>query len=196
MCAALGCHVPGDVPLLLSRSGLAKLGVVLNVAENRADFAALGLKDARLITTDTGHPALPVRPVCNVRASADKVRRGHDEIIVFPRGEQYTVFMAGGGTGGSGGTREQPPVLFYPKKIPLEVKNILLGESFSCTPVLDGGITPASAMTSGLRESTRYSEFMLFPGGSSSGPSSGPPRILSTRETSLELLVRSVYGIV
>ena len=132
--------VQGDVPLLLSRSALAKLGMVLNAAENRADFNALGLKGVRLVSTDTGHPALPVQPVCNNRAEADKKRSGHEEITVFLRGEQYTVFVAEREAGNqrAWGSRMETraaqqvrPALFYPKNIPIEVQNMLLDEVFS-----------------------------------------------------------------
>ena len=131
--------VQSDVPLLLSRGALAKLGMVLNVAENRADFQALGLKEVRLISTDTGHPALPMQPIRNFRAGTDKVRRGLVEILIFPRGRQYTVFVAQRGGEDTKGPKVSVrdyeaswirPVLFYPKKIPSGVKNMWLDEAF------------------------------------------------------------------
>ena len=55
--------VHGDVPLLLSRGALAKLGAVLDVAENTADFKVINVKGFPLKITDTGHPAVPFVPI-------------------------------------------------------------------------------------------------------------------------------------
>ena len=46
--------VNGNVPLLVSRGALGKMGMLLDVAENRASFKALGVKDLLLENTETG----------------------------------------------------------------------------------------------------------------------------------------------
>ena len=55
--------VHGDVPLLLSRGALAKLGTVLDIAANTADFKFINVKGFPLKITDTGHPAVPFVPI-------------------------------------------------------------------------------------------------------------------------------------
>ena len=54
--------VHGDVPLLLSRTVLATLGMVYNMADHSASFQALGVENYKLLYTDTKHPAVPVEP--------------------------------------------------------------------------------------------------------------------------------------
>ncbi|CAE7227793.1 RE1 [Symbiodinium sp. CCMP2456] len=55
--------VNGDVPLLLSRPVLGKLGMIMDVQRNKADFRELQVHDLQLVITDTGHPAVPIRPI-------------------------------------------------------------------------------------------------------------------------------------
>ena len=50
----------GRVPLLLSRTALARLGTVLDVQGHRADFLSLGIDGIELGLTATGHPTIPV----------------------------------------------------------------------------------------------------------------------------------------
>ena len=52
--------IHGDIPLLLSKSCLAKLGMVMDLEHNTADFRRLGIKNLRLLTTPSGHPAVAV----------------------------------------------------------------------------------------------------------------------------------------
>ena len=54
--------VHGELPLLLSRAALAKLGMVMDVAKNRANFDTVGLRDVQLRSTKTGHPAILLVP--------------------------------------------------------------------------------------------------------------------------------------
>ncbi|CAE7737221.1 unnamed protein product [Symbiodinium sp. CCMP2592] len=54
--------IPGDIPLLLSRTVLGKLGMIYDVEGGTADFSKVGLKSYRLLTTPSGHPAIPITP--------------------------------------------------------------------------------------------------------------------------------------
>ncbi|CAE6964969.1 unnamed protein product [Symbiodinium sp. CCMP2456] len=54
--------INGDIPLLLSKGALAQLGMVYDVAANRASFNKVGLADFDLVTTSSGHPAIPIAP--------------------------------------------------------------------------------------------------------------------------------------
>ncbi|CAE7680753.1 GIP [Symbiodinium microadriaticum] len=54
--------VSGDVPLLLSRHTLGKLGMVYDIENHRADFKKLNIENYKLCFTSSGHPSLPVSP--------------------------------------------------------------------------------------------------------------------------------------
>ena len=56
--------ITGDIPLLLSKTVLGKLGMLYDVGKGMADFKAINLKDYELATTSSGHPAIPIVPVC------------------------------------------------------------------------------------------------------------------------------------
>lgn len=49
-----------DVPLLISRTALASLGMTYDIRGNTADFMALGFQQVGLGFTSTGHPSLDV----------------------------------------------------------------------------------------------------------------------------------------
>ncbi|CAE7707470.1 GIP [Symbiodinium sp. CCMP2592] len=55
--------VSGDVPLLLSRGVLARLGMIYDIENHRADFKKLNITNHKLCYTASGHPAVPVSPV-------------------------------------------------------------------------------------------------------------------------------------
>ncbi|CAE7689238.1 unnamed protein product [Symbiodinium sp. CCMP2592] len=54
--------ITGDVPLWLSKTVLVKLGMVFDVEKGKADFNKVGLTDYMLLTTPSGHPAIPIVP--------------------------------------------------------------------------------------------------------------------------------------
>ena len=89
--------VNGDVPLLMSRSVLGQLGMILDVAANRASFKSVQVENFPLLVTETGHPALPVKPVCNTQATNDVSTWANSEIKISQRSEQYMPgFLFGG----------------------------------------------------------------------------------------------------
>ncbi|CAE7232220.1 RE2 [Symbiodinium sp. CCMP2456] len=84
--------VYGEVPLLISRPALGSLGMIMDVAGNRATFRALGVTDLPLQMTETGHPAFPVHPV-DPRGLERKAGDWQtQEVEIFSRSQQYTVF--------------------------------------------------------------------------------------------------------
>ncbi|CAE7939825.1 FTSH1, partial [Symbiodinium necroappetens] len=91
--------VNGDVPLLVSRGALGALGMVLDVAENKACFKKLGVKDMALKVTETGHPAFQIVPSALPKSFVQDSKSESSEIRIFPRGEQY---MADGDVWGPG----------------------------------------------------------------------------------------------
>ncbi|CAE7540486.1 RE2 [Symbiodinium natans] len=54
--------IAGDIPLLLSRTVLGKLGMIFDVGAGTATFNALGLTNFSMLTTPSGHPAIPIVP--------------------------------------------------------------------------------------------------------------------------------------
>ncbi|CAE7487299.1 RE1 [Symbiodinium sp. CCMP2592] len=88
--------VQGEVPLLISRPALASLGMVMDVADNTADFKAVGVKQLKLENTASGHPALPV---CHKNRSLPDVSSlpkawGSDEVKILSDGAAYMSFVA------------------------------------------------------------------------------------------------------
>ncbi|CAE7325492.1 RE2, partial [Symbiodinium microadriaticum] len=84
-----GTEVNGDVPLLVSRSALGKMGMLLDVAENRASFKALAVEDLLLETTETGHPAFQIKPSPLPKAFVQGPNWDSAEIKIFSQAEQY-----------------------------------------------------------------------------------------------------------
>ncbi|CAE7504439.1 RE2 [Symbiodinium natans] len=80
--------INGDVPLLLSKGALAQMGMVFDVAANCADFGAVGLKAFELITTSSGHPAIPIVPASPAQSAVRLVISDHDP----SSNGQYTAF--------------------------------------------------------------------------------------------------------
>ena len=139
--------VNGDVPLLLSRPVLARLGMVLDVAGNRASFVALKVQDCPLVYTETGHPALPVEPVQGVEATFNphewerlEIKVEEERAYMQGCGRDHSVFMVQEVFGDedserldvesctAGNPRNPVGRLFYPKKLGLAIQNMLISE--------------------------------------------------------------------
>ena len=146
--------INGDVPLLMSKAALAQLGMVYDVAENTADFTRVGLRNFALITTSSGHPAIPILPT----GPSD----GPERLIIgethVQNGAQYTAFAlsrvscsrglstSSCTTGPEDSTTKSTPIprtttppssttsttkappykIFYDKKLSSEVKHLLI----------------------------------------------------------------------
>ena len=54
--------IPGDVPLLLSKTVLGKMGMIYDASIGCADFTHVGLTGYKLLATASGHPAIPIVP--------------------------------------------------------------------------------------------------------------------------------------
>ncbi|CAE7372060.1 RE2 [Symbiodinium sp. CCMP2592] len=135
--------VNGEVPLLLSRSVLAELGMVFDMAHHTADFVALDVFKYRLLYTETGHPALPVNPQKAPNfVFPDPQEWGADEIkIASSRQQQYTVFVMSevcdvGPDSRSAGVAADSVSsrLFFSKKVSAVVHNMLTADVLN--PVL------------------------------------------------------------
>ncbi|CAE7263747.1 GIP, partial [Symbiodinium natans] len=86
--------VNGEVPLLISRGAMAKMGMVIDVSENRATFRALDVRDMQLTNTDTGHPAFPIFPISVPPHRASSAEWEDNELQILSHGEQYIDHMS------------------------------------------------------------------------------------------------------
>ena len=80
--------INGDVPLLMSKSALAQLGMIYDVAGNKAHFTSVGIRNFDLVTTSSGHPAIPIilaKPV----DGPERLVIGETSVQAGP---QYTAF--------------------------------------------------------------------------------------------------------
>ena len=98
--------VNGEVPLLVSRPALGTMGMIIDVAMNRASFRTLGVEDMRLTITDTGHPAFPIQPAALPQAFEAQSTWDNAEIQILSREGQYmTTECFGNGSSGCDGVR-------------------------------------------------------------------------------------------
>ncbi|CAE7733722.1 GIP [Symbiodinium sp. CCMP2592] len=84
--------INGDIPLSVSRTVLSKLGMIYDIEQGTADFTKVGLSGFELMSTASGHPAIPIIPVV--------VDGGKDSVLPVeePRlesREPYTAFAVG-----------------------------------------------------------------------------------------------------
>ncbi|CAE7470136.1 RE2 [Symbiodinium sp. CCMP2592] len=135
--------VNGEVPLLVSRPALGKMGMIIDVENNSASFRVLDVRDMALQITDTGHPAFPVHPAVIPKSSAAAPNWESTEIKIFSLNEQYMACTAGLSSVSELSTSESRiddrdvgnktnfEYVFYPKKIGSAAKNHFLDEKFN-----------------------------------------------------------------
>ena len=117
--------INGDVPLLLSKTVLSKLGMVYDVEKGQADFSKVGLKAYDLLTTSTGHPAIPIVPA---RMQEDPSSFHAEDLKLVPKREYIVCAVAHG----SGLPRGRDLYnFFYDKKLDPGVKDMLVQEKWS-----------------------------------------------------------------
>ncbi|CAE7644304.1 GIP, partial [Symbiodinium sp. CCMP2456] len=119
--------VNGDVPMLLSRTVLAKLGMIYNMAHHSAVFTSIGVDRYYLRYTDTKHPALPVEPKKPPNFEFPSPQEwGDAEIkIASSSAQQYTAFMLSDSC--VSGVTVTSRILF-PKKVNAVVYNMLTAD--------------------------------------------------------------------
>ena len=141
--------VEGDVPLLLSKPTLGAMGMIYDVARNRANFTSLELCDFPLSATETGHPAIPFIPVQAFAGLPQDWEANEPEIKISKSGAAYKgvweAHMTNFGILGDPQHHEAtpPPLaydqrlveinnyrIFYPKKLPPATRNMLLDRDF------------------------------------------------------------------
>ena len=129
--------VSGDVPLLLSRHTLGKLGMVYDIENHRADFKKLNIENYKLCFTSSGHPSLPVSPskVADLQYPDPQEWGAREVIINSVPAPVYTAYVTGVGEAPSV-QREAPEphhvlpaTLFFPKKVESVVYNMLTAQT-------------------------------------------------------------------
>ena len=135
--------VHGDVPLLLSRPALGKLGMVLDLANNTADFRALKVKDFALHSTSTGHPAIPVIHEGQLLPSCSGLPKvwPNEGVVILKMREPYTSFVVSRvgsnyETGQDYSRNEASssrvnPKIFYDKKLDPAVQEMLVADTLN-----------------------------------------------------------------
>ena len=144
--------VDGEVPLLLSRKVLSKLGMVYDVAENTAKFKNLNVGDVALAVTDNGHPAIIVNPRSGQNPRLPSPQEwADDEVKLLPFAAGQYVLHDAFMTCNPDVSAEQPkqdrsresklpsrgplatltPKLFYPNKINPTIQNLLCATPFN-----------------------------------------------------------------
>ena len=91
----------GRVPLLLSRTALARLGTVLDVRGHRADFLSLGIDGIELGLTATGHPTIPVDQLGDhipIKAFFDSLPDHQEVALLLSPPQVYMAHSSGGPT--------------------------------------------------------------------------------------------------
>ena len=127
--------VPCAVPLLFSRPVLAKLGMKYDLAANSVSLAALGVVGLKTHLSETGHPALLISQFPEF---APPLQEEDDEDEVWVPARE--VYMGASSSNGVSATLVSPKSsssfipaetprasrdVFFPKKIPLEIHNML-----------------------------------------------------------------------
>ena len=117
--------IPGDIPLLLSRTVLGKLGMVFDIEGGRADFTKVGLQSYSLLTTPSGHPAIPIIPAKADLSSVPVLEI--EDVRLQPKAEYMTVFAVACHTPSA----PQYTGIFYEKKLDPSVKDMLSQDQLS-----------------------------------------------------------------
>ncbi|CAE7377254.1 GIP, partial [Symbiodinium sp. CCMP2456] len=125
--------IHGDLPLLLSRPALGRLGLVLDLGLSRASFRNLNPGELTLLETASGHPAVPI----------DHGTEGKPEISQLPKKwephgievlSSRVVYMTacagdvGVGTPTGSSSCITSPKIFYDKKIDPAVRDMLVAD--------------------------------------------------------------------
>ena len=113
--------INGDVPLLLSKTVLGKLGMVFDIEKGQADFNKVGLKGFDLLITASGHPAIPIVPT---KMDSDSSAFQAEDLQLVSKGAYMAFAVA------HGGPSKYPETynFFYDKKLDPGVKGMLTRE--------------------------------------------------------------------
>ncbi|CAE7261007.1 RE2 [Symbiodinium sp. CCMP2592] len=111
--------IAGDIPLLLSKTVLGKLGMVYDVQNGKADFKAINLMNYELTNTSSGHPAIPIVPV-DVHSGGTPNLQVED--LRLQQAEQYMTVYA---VAHHGPQAPKYSGIFYDKKLDPSTRDML-----------------------------------------------------------------------
>ena len=117
--------ITGDIPLLLSKTVLGKMGMVYDVQNGKADFRAIGLSNYELATTASGHPAIPI---CPVSVSPGEMPDLQVEDLRLQQIGQYTAVYA---VAHCGPQAPKYSGIFYDKKLDPGTRDMLCQDRLS-----------------------------------------------------------------
>ena len=121
--------VPCKVPRLFSKPVLSGLGMVYHVSERKVDLKAMGLEAISVKSGRTGHPVLPTSQFSKNRPPVKGVP--DYDVVWCPLVTAYMLTQSGQPPESQlleASPTTPGPRLFYPKKIPTEVRDMLVGE--------------------------------------------------------------------
>ncbi|CAE7603954.1 GIP, partial [Symbiodinium microadriaticum] len=121
--------IHGDVPLLMSKPALTRLGLILDLGRSVASFHALQSGEIVLLETHSGHPALKVDHAEMAKPDLSRLPTSWENhgIEIFSEREVYMVGCSGDEQG-SGFNCDGVPKIFYDKKIDGTVRDMLSGD--------------------------------------------------------------------
>lgn len=121
-----------DVPLLFSRAVLGKLGMTYHIDGQCADLKAFGLFGVGLKVSPTGHPAFDVSDFPNDTSYVSGTWSVDSEVCLpILDAEAHRAYMARAAVEGSSSMSSHFKHLFFPKKISIEIENVLKAETLS-----------------------------------------------------------------
>ncbi len=125
--------IHGDIPLLMSRPALARLGLVMDLGKNVADFRAVSSGEFDLKATPSGHPAICVDHRGLAKPNVTELPKVWENrgISILNVREVYMVgtSMPDQGYVASMGSEEHAARVFYEKQLDPAIKNLLTADS-------------------------------------------------------------------
>ena len=121
--------IHGDVPLLMSKPALTRLGLILDLGRSVASFRALQSGEIVLLETHSGHPALKVDHAEMAKPDLSRLPTSWENhgIEIFSEREVYMVGCIGDEQG-NGFNCDGVPKIFSDKKIDGAVRDMLSGD--------------------------------------------------------------------
>ena len=197
--------VSGDVPLLLSRHALGKLGMVYDIENHRADFKKLNIENYKLCFTSSGHPSLPVSPskVADLPYPDPQEWGAREVIINSVPAPVYTAFVTGIGEAASVQRQAPEPhhvlpaTLFFPKKVESAVFNMLTAQTLDTVAFSSWWSTTKHCNDFWIEGTEEWIRVHIIPRKNLFSPEQWRTQELQHKEALLEHLgcIRSTWGV-
>ena len=142
-CVAIKAAViHGDIPLLVSRPALAKLGLIMDLGRSTASFRTLGDGEMKLLETSSGHPAILVDHSGLRSSDVTRIPKSweqHGVAIVSPRSVYMVACQGVSGltSHSSSSLHSIPPKVFHDKKINPAIRDMLVADALNDSVFLE-----------------------------------------------------------